>query len=138
MKKLLFALALLPLLITGCSSDDDNLKVDFDQNLIYGEWRLTHLKTSSDDTYLDITTPAGEKAFEPTYITFKSGGKYSGKGYFGWGSGTFKANGKTIVTYIDGEEFLRYDVLSLTERNAEFIMHQAGSDSTIKGKLRKQ
>ena len=139
MKKILFVLFILPILIAGCSSDDDDdSKFDFDKNHIYGEWRVTHIKRSTDDAYIDITTPIAEKNFVPTYILFKSDGSYSVIGFFGFGSGKFEASGNKIITYREGEEFIRFELLSLTEKNAEAIMSELYSSSPTMIKVRKK
>ena len=46
MKKILLALAIMPLLFVACSSDDDPSTTDFDYSidLLYGEWRATNIE----------------------------------------------------------------------------------------------
>lgn len=61
MKKILFALAIMPLLIVACSSDDDKSSTtDFDHNIefLYGEWRATTMNTGTLN--LDLTDPMNE------------------------------------------------------------------------------
>jgi hypothetical protein len=73
--------------------------------------------------YLNVVGTIYEDIFEPIYITFNPNGSYSGSGEFGYGSGTYKASGKTIVTYIHGQEYARYDILSLSNTAAEAEMY---------------
>lgn len=116
MKKILFFMALLPMLIlSSCSNDDD---FDYPMDAIYGTWDVTDIKV--EGKWYDITTyPYTKYAMS---ISFKSDGSYYGKGYFGNGSGTYTAKGKTIITYINGKEFAVYTVKSLSDKNAELTM----------------
>lgn len=65
------------------------------------------------------------------------GNTYSGSGYFGNGSGTYKAEGDMIYTYIDGEELYRYKVHSISNGIAEVSMGVAGDNITLEIKLQK-
>lgn len=56
----------------------------------------------------------------------------SSREFFGSGSGTYTASGNTVITYIDGEEYLRYEVLSLTENACEVIMSITGASETLR------
>ena len=137
MKKLiLLSLAVCMLAFAGCSKDDEP-KFDYDLALLYGKWRITHVMQNTGN-YLDVTTTVAEQVFNPTYATFNSDGTYSGSGEFGNGSGTYKTAGKTIITYVGGEEYLWYDVLSLTGTNAELKMYEKGDDASILIKVEKQ
>jgi uncharacterized lipoprotein NlpE involved in copper resistance len=137
MKKVVFLLlAVVAVLLAGCDKDDDP-KFDYDMELLYGKWRITHVE-QKDGSMFDVTTPIAERVFKPTYITFNKGGSYSGSGEFGNGSGTYTATGKTIITYVDGQEYLRYDVLSLTGENAEIKMYEKGDDASMKLRVAKQ
>lgn len=69
-------------------------------------------------------------------ISFKSDGTFYGKGYLGNGSGTYKATGNTIVTYLDGEEYIRYTVKSLSGDDAELTMSMDGESLDIKAEKR--
>jgi hypothetical protein len=136
MKKAVFLLLMIATILSGCSKDE-NTSFDFDINLLYGTWRVTHVM-QSNGTYFDVTTNVGESVFEPTYAIFNADGSYSGSGEFGTGSGTYTAIGKTITTFVSGKEYLKYDVVSLTGTTAELIMSETGSTSTLKIKVTKQ
>lgn len=69
---------------------------------------------------------------------FYENGTYSGSGYFGNGSGTYKAEGDMIYTYIDGEELYRYKVHSISNGIAEVSMGVAGDNITLEIKLQKK
>lgn len=127
MKKILFFMALLPMLIlSSCSNDDDDF--DYPMDAIYGTWDVTDIKV--EGKWYDITTyPYTKYAMS---ISFKSDGSYYGKGYFGNGSGTYTAKGKTIITYINGKEFAVYTVKSLSDKNAELTMTIDGEVIDIK------
>lgn len=103
MKRLLFLLASLSILLVSCSKDDDDSGLgnfDYDVELLFGTWEITHA----------MGIPWFEKK---TTATFYSDGTYSGRGYFGNGTGTYKLSSKTITCYIDGEKFMWYEVVSL-------------------------
>lgn len=138
MKKILLLLAIvLPLVFAGCSKDDKDPAFDYEISLLHGKWRVTHVM-QSDGEYLDVTTSLAERVFKPTYATFNADGSYTGTGEFGDGSGTFKAIGKTITTYVNGSEYLKYDVVSLNGTNAELTMRETGQSATLKIKVAKQ
>lgn len=120
-------MALLPMLIlSSCSNDDDDF--DYPMDAIYGTWDVTDIKV--EGKWYDITTyPYTKYAMS---ISFKSDGSYYGKGYFGNGSGTYTAKGKTIITYINGKEFAVYTVKSLSDKNAELTMTIDGEVIDIK------
>ena len=120
MKKILLALAILPLLFVGCSSDNDKLSSgDFDYNLemLYGNWRATGIVASG--VAIDLTTPKNELKVAPTNITFSKGGVYTSEGALGEGTGKFGAKDKTILTSI-GKHKVGYEVSSLTAKTAKF------------------
>lgn len=123
-------MAILPLFVfVGCS-DDDEPKFDYPMETLYGTWIGSEVKVGED--WVDITKyPYTKFGFS---ITFNSGGTYSGAGYFGNGSGTYKAEGKMITTYIDGEEYAYYTIKSLTGSNAELTMSMGGESMEIRVK----
>ncbi|HTN68507.1 MAG TPA: hypothetical protein VLZ33_03490 [Dysgonamonadaceae bacterium] len=121
MKKILFALAMLPILaFVGCSSDDDNsTKVDFDHNIewLYGEWRATSVEGVVEEP-IDLTDPVMEMIVEPTYITFGTQDVYSSKGILGEGSGKYTTKGITIIATI-GEDKISFDMKELSAETAK-------------------
>ena len=88
------------------------------------------------DKWIDLTNIFySQFAFS---ITFYSDGTYTGKGYFGNGNGTYKAEGDKIYTYVDGEEYFVYKIKSLKDNKAELLMGVTGSDDWIEIKVEKQ
>lgn len=134
MKKVLFLLAVLPMvLLSACSSDDED-SFNYPMETLYGTWEGVEIDI--DGTIIDLTDWVYSKyRFS---ATFNSDGTYSGSGYFGNGSGTYKANGDMIYTYIDGKEYLRYQVVSMQGNTSTLIMIMEGSDETLKVKVRKK
>lgn len=129
MKKYLFLV--LTLLVTSfafisCSSDDNDNQYD---NAIVGTWKLTQVKTSQSESYMDWP-------FKSTYASFQSDGTYYGSGYFGTGSGTWSIKGNTVKTYVDGELYVTYEILSLTSTTSELKM--SNGDGAIWIKCQKQ
>lgn len=129
MKKYLFLV--LTLVVTSfafisCSSDDDDNQYD---NAIVGTWKLTQVKTSQSESYMDWP-------FKSTYASFQSDGTYYGSGYFGTGSGTWSIKGNTVKTYVDGELYVTYEILSLTSTTSELKM--SNGDGAIWIKCQKQ
>lgn len=121
MKKFKFALWAIVALLTCCGfaacSDDDKDNPTLTD--IVGTWKLSEVSTDGE-TY--IPWP-----YTRTTATFKSDGTYSGQGYFGNGSGNWKQSGKTIITYVDGEEYMRYEVKELSTSTCTLVMKQGGS-----------
>lgn len=109
MKKYLFFLLTLVVasfaFISYSSDDDDN--GDYDKSMIVGTWEMTAVKTSESGTYVDWP-------FNKTYATFKADGSYYGSGYFGTGRGTWSLKGNTLNTYVEGELFASYTIISAT------------------------
>lgn len=121
MKKILFALAILPLLaFVGCSSDDDEKTPgnDFDYSieLLYGKWTATSVDADGD--VIDLTDPVMEMIVEPTTVTFDKDGNYSTKGLVGEGSGKYIAKDKTITTSIKDGETISFKVKELEAKTA--------------------
>lgn len=138
MKSLIFALlAVFMLAFSGCSKDDNEPKFNYDMNTLYGKWRVTEVQ-QKDGSFLNVTSSIAEQVFKPTYATFNENGTYSGSGAFGNGSGTYKAEGNTIYTYIEGAEYLRYEVKSLSGNKCHLVMKETGSSSTLEIKCTKQ
>ena len=127
MKKILFALAILPLLaFVGCSSDDDDNipKVDFahDIELLYGEWRATSVEIM-EGVNVDLTTPDedGNLPIEETYVTFEKNGTFSSKGVLGEGKGTYTTKEKKINASI-GDAKLDFEMTSLKATEAKIVL----------------
>ena len=136
MKKIyFFTLAVLPILfvvtlLSSCSKDDGEESM-IDKTLLCGTWRITSLDRGNG-TYIDVTTYPGTLLMNPTYATFNTDGTYSGRGYFGTGSGTYKVKGNTIYTYVDGEESMKYNVLNITGTSCTLQIAKTGSEETLK------
>ena len=122
---MLFALVLSAMTIVSCSKDDSD-EID---DAIIGTWKLTEVKMSETGSY--IAWP-----FKTTYSSFKSDGTYYGSGYFGTGERTWSKKGKTINTYVAGQLYASYEVLSVTATDAELKM--TIDDSSIWIKCKKQ
>lgn len=108
---------ILSVFLTGCKKDDEvNLgSFDYDKELIFGTWKITKLSV--------IDWP-----YQPTRATFNPDGTYYGRGHFGTGTGTYKLSGKRITTYIEGQVYITYDVVSLSSTTCELNM-AAGDES---------
>lgn len=138
MKRTIFILiALIAAIFSGCSKKDDGPKFNYDINTLYGKWRVTEVQ-QKDGSFFDVTTSIAETVFKPTYATFNENGTYSGSGAFGNGSGTYKAEGNTIYTYVEGVEYLRYEVKSLSGNKCHLVMKEKDSSSTLEIKCTKQ
>ena len=87
-------------------------EVVFQRDSLYGEWKVIKAKFAQD-----ATMTAWE--YEETYATFKENGIYEGEGYWGNGVGTYSITGNTITSYVDNVPYIKYEVLSLTGKEAE-------------------
>lgn len=84
-------------------------------------------KTSQSGSYMDWP-------FKTTYASFKSDGTYYGSGYFGTGSGTWSIRGNTVNTYVGGELYASYEIISVTSTTSELKMSMDGDAIWIKCK----
>ena len=123
--------AILSVGIMSCSKDDDDSGFNYPIEDLYGTWKISQMKTSESGSYTSwiLTT---------TTATFYSNGTYSGHGYFGNGSGTYTAKGNTITTFVEGQVYITYTVLSLSGSTVELKMSQPGSSSVLWVKCVKQ
>ena len=127
MKKQLFLLLTLvvaTVAFVSCSNDDDDNQYNSD---IVGMWKITEVKMSQSGSYIDWP-------FKTTYATFKSDGTYYGSGYFGNGSGTWSIKGNTVNTYVGGELYASYEIISVTSTTSELKMSMDGESIWIKCK----
>lgn len=106
------------------SCGKDNEEDGPSQNEIIGTWKLTEVSTDGGVSFSSWT-------LKETSATFNANGSYSGNGYFGNGNGTWKQKGNFITTYVDGEEYIKYEVKLLSSRTCTLVMSQTGSTSTI-------
>lgn len=119
MKKTLFLLiTILTISFIGCSDDDDSEYKD----AIIGTWELTQIEFGGGWTSMP----------RRTYATFNSDGTYNGRGYFGNGSGTYKISGNTIICYIEGEGYVRYDIIELNSNSCTLNMKISSEEFKIK------
>lgn len=136
MKKTLFILLAMILsssAFMSCSKDDDTLTQNTEEgilfNAIVGTWKLTEFKESQSGSY--VSWP-----YEDTYATFNSDGTYHGAGSFGTDDGTWKGKGSTVETYIKGNLYVTYEILSVSSSVAELKMSFV--DGTLWIKCKKQ
>lgn len=124
MKKILLALALMPLFFVACSSDDNPSTTDFDYSidLLYGEWRATEIESIGS---IDLTTPLNELYAAPTYLKFNKDGTVEGEGLFGEGTGKYSTKEKAIHTSI-GKIKKSFDVVSLQATTAKVKLNAKG------------
>ncbi len=113
-------IATLSFSVISCGDDDKDEPTKSD---IVGTWSLSEVSTNNSNY---IPWP-----YESTSATFKSNGTYYGTGYFGNGTGTWKQQGNTIITYVSGVEYFRYEVLSLSSSTCTLKMSITGSSSVL-------
>ena len=121
---LLLTLVVVTVAFVSCSNDDDDNQYNSD---IVGTWKITEVKMSQSGSY--IAWP-----FKTTYATFKSDGTYYGSGYFGNGSGTWSIKGNTVNTYVGGELYASYEIITVTSTTSELKMSMDGESIWIKCK----
>lgn len=120
MKKLLGLMLLCATMVLSLSScSDDEETFDYPMENLYGKWESTGIYY--DGEWIDLSNwMYQELSFS---IRFNEDGTYYGEGFFGTGHGTYKAVGKNITTYVDGEKYLTYYVKSLSNDKAEITMY---------------
>ena len=122
MKKIIMiSIVCLGLMVTSCSKS----KFNYPMESLYGKWNVTDIRL--DSGWIDITVYPFTKF--GMQITFYSDGTFYGSGYFGNGSGTYEAEGNIIQTYLNGEEYFRYQVKSLSNTKAELTMFDRSGDA---------
>ena len=107
-------------------------KINFDYPLddLYGTWEGTDICV--DGKWYSLENPAFKNL--RFSITFHEDGTYYGKGAFGTGAGTYELDGKTITTFVNDQEFLKYVIKSLVGNRAELTMYDRSSSMEIKVK----
>ena len=110
---LLLTCLVFSLSLVSCSDDDDDKNPYYDK--IVGTWQIVQEKTKQSGNYMNWP-------FSPTYATFKANGEYSGRGYFGTGSGSWSIKGNRVSTYIEGQLYATYDIISTTSTTSELKM----------------
>lgn len=120
MKKLLLLMAFVLPMLASCSKDDDNDLVTVSD--IVGTWKLVQYSNTNGNY---MAWP-----FQTTTATFNANGTYSGSGYFGNGDGTWRQSGNIITTYIEGQEYIKYEVIELSKNSCTLKMY-ATSDSSL-------
>lgn len=129
MKKVFLFSALFAILFNSCSKDESD-GFDYDLNTLYGTW-LVETVSINDEAPFNLTSSIYVSKYGKTTATFKSGGTYSAEGFFGKGSGTYLTNGKFIRCYISGDEFAKYEVLSLSGGKSNLKMTFPDEDGYI-------
>ncbi len=124
MKKILLLFVAIATM-SACSKDEETTPKN--ENLIIGSWELTHFNDMAIKDFPDIFD-------ETTIITFKKGGAYEGKGAFGNGSGTYEIKGDVVTTYIEGEKFHTFEIVTIDNQNVEAKMTDSSGTTTIKAK----
>ena len=131
MKKILIALAVLPLLaFVSCSSDDDEKintpEIDFAHNieLLYGEWRATGVELGEIVIDLTVTNEEGEEIFAPTYVSFAKDGSFSSKGLIGEATGEYTTKDKTIIAAVgeNKEDKMSFEMTDLNAETAKIVI----------------
>jgi hypothetical protein len=115
---LFIALLTMGIVFSSCSKDDDVDLGNFDYPLaeLFGTWKASTIYASG--RWIAVSD-------YPRYnmsITFNKNGTFSGEGYLGNGSGTYKLSGKTITTYVDGNVYATYHVSSYNAGIADFTI----------------
>lgn len=109
MRKILFLLAVLPMvLLSACSDDDDDVKLTTEQ--VVGKWNVTWAQQGGQS--LDI--PSGS-----VYMNLKSDGTYRTVMFDDYYIGEWKLEGNTVVGTTTDPITERYKFTSLDGKNAE-------------------
>ncbi len=126
---LILMMASAVLLFASCGKDESPYK-----DKMIGTWDGIAVKLSSG--WVDITS-SYHHDFQFS-ITFHDDGTYYGTGYFGNGSGTYTINDNTIFTYVNGAEYYRYDIYSVSGNEAHLKMYSNRNSSSLEIKARKR
>ena len=125
---MMFLLAMLYFCMTSCSKDDVNLgSFDYPTDELFGTWNASVIHVKGSLRWIVVENYPRYKMS----ITFNSDGTFSGEGYFGNGSGTYRLYGKTITTYIDGKVYITYTVNELSSGVADITLTKGGESMDI-------
>ena len=95
--------------MVGCSGNStDKLKSE-----MIGTWSIS--KVMIDGEW--VSNPKMKAG-----LTFYEDGTYYGSGSFGNGEGTYEIKDNCIITYVDGDEYIRFDIKKVDETSASLIM----------------
>lgn len=109
MKKILFLLAMLPMvLLSACSKDDDDVKLTSEQ--VVGKWNVTWAQQGNQS----IDIPIGS-----IYMNLKSNGTYKTVMFRDYYIGDWKLEGNTVVGTTTDPITEYYKFTSLDGKNAE-------------------
>lgn len=109
MKKILFLLAMLPMLVfTACSDDEEDVKLTTEQ--VVGKWNVTWAQEDGES----IDVPSGY-----VYMDLKSDGTYKTVMFDDYYIGEWKLEGNTVVGTTTDPITERYKFTSLDGKNAE-------------------
>lgn len=126
-----FLLMLFTALFTGLSCTKDNVDNNPIEEQIIGTWDATYVYL--EDHWLEVSNSPKLKIT----ATFRSDGSYYGKSeILGTGNGKYKVEGNTIKTYIDGELYLTYNVISIESDIAEITISDGGESLRFRFKKR--
>lgn len=137
MRKILIALAVLPLLaFISCSSDDDDKvntpEIDFghDIELLYGQWRATSVELGDLIIDLTATNEDGEVVFTPTYVSFAKDGSFSSEGLIGKTTGEYTTKDKTIIAAVgeNNEDKMSFEMPLLESETAKIVVDASAFD----------
>lgn len=132
MRKVISMMSLLVmfnLCLSSCSKDDVDLgSFDYPTDELFGTWDASIIHVKGSLRWIAVSE-------YPRYsmsITFNRDGTFSGEGYLGNGSGTYKLHGKTITTYIDGKVYATYTINDLSSSIADITLAMGGESIDLK------
>ena len=91
---------------------------DYPTNELFGTWKASVIHVKGSLKWIIVEDYPKYKMS----ITFNSDGTFSGEGYLGNGSGTYRLYGKTITTYIDGKVYATYTINDLSSSIADITL----------------
>lgn len=118
MRKSVIMLAVAALLAAhpGCKDDDDDDEPEWGMmpsfqyaDILIGTWDSYACEV--DGEMVKMTSSLFQE--QQFSAAFRADGTYTGTGYFGDGDGTYRAEDSTVITYVDGKEYLRYRILDV-------------------------
>ncbi len=112
----------------SCSSDDDNNNIALKGSDVYGLWTTTAVE--SNGKWVDVTNPSYKDL--RASARFYKDGTYWGFGALGTGYGTWSVSGNVISTFVDGKDYIKYKVYSLTGDEMSGVMYDSKSSLNFK------
>jgi hypothetical protein len=127
MKKLLLILLCLPLLLTNCKKEEENaINNNISTPSMVGVWKATSLILDGEQmVYEGLTTVYFHVRSDMTFSQYAD----AIDGSYQYQDGTWELSGSSLEINFDSQEYVNYNINSLTSTTASLILVEYLNDS---------